>query len=177
MSDVPRSPEEEISSNSFQEEEKPQFKRPEFILIDESSGKSQQTYFGLDSLRKPQSSFEAEGENGNGQSAKKGPASLRFICLLGFIFCFIFGLGMLLWSIVMTCLATVSLFQNKGLNQGMRSFWKIWINTAIAGFGFTLGMISPTLGLGLLALYFSLASNLVGDDLLRKVIRSSFSHL
>jgi hypothetical protein len=77
----------------------------------------------------------------------------------------------------MTCLATFSLFLNPNLNKGMRHFWKLFANTLVAGFGFTLGMISPTLGLGLLAIYFSLAGNLVEDDLLRKVIRCSFNHL
>lgn len=174
MSDSPYFPREEgISSHSDQpEEEKPQFKRPEFILIDPRSGKNQYSYFDSNSSRKSHEEFQKEEKQ-----ASKGPISLRFICLLGFIFCLVFGIGMLLWSIALTFLATISLFQNRGLNRGMRSFWKICINTLIAGFGFTLGMLSPTLGLGLLALYFSLASDLVGDDLLRRVIRRSFSQL
>lgn len=174
MSDVPFFPkEEEISSNSDQAGEgKPQFKRPEFILIDDRPMKSQQAHFGADSTGKPEEPFTRKKAD-----SSKGPVSLRFICLLGFIFCLVFGLGMLLWSIAMTTLAVFSLFRNKKFNQSMRSFWKIFTNTAIAGFGFTLGMISPTLGLGLLALYFSIAGDLVGDDLLRRVIKSSFNRL
>ena len=47
------------------------------------------------------------------------------------------------------------------------------MNTTIAGFGFTLGLLSPTLGLGLIALYFSIVGEFLNEDILRKVIRSS----
>ncbi len=176
MSNTPLFPQEEDFSHQGgdTEEEKPQFKRPEFILIDDRPGKIQYTHFESDSSNKPNGSSQAKKEQ---TKSSKGPVSLRFICLLGLIFCFVFGLGMLLWSIALTVLATLSLFQNRGLNQGLRSFWKIVINTFVAGFGFMLGLISPTLGLGLLALYFSLKGELVNDDILRKVIRRSFRHL
>ncbi len=173
MSHVPFYPrEEENSSGKNQiEEDKAHYKRPEFVLIDDRQGQSQYTYFGADSSRRPDFMKTEGGESLN----KKGPMSLRFVCLLGFIFCLVFGLGIFIWSIVMTLLATLSLFQNPNLNRGVRSFWKIYMNTVIAGLGFTLGMLSPTLGLGLIALYFSLASDLMDDDLLRKVIRRSFN--
>ena len=177
MSDVPHIPREEetqeTSSNSRREEQ-PLFRRPEFILIDDQRGKSQYSYFAEDSSPKPHHSSQKEKRD---VPPSKGAISLRFICLLGLIFCSVFGFGILLWSIAVTFLATFSLFKNRGLNQGMRSFWKISFNTLVAGFGFTLGLISPTLGLSLLALYFSLAGELVQDDILRKVIRRSFSHL
>lgn len=164
MSNASLFPKEEGTSQNSDHADEVQFKRPEFVLIDDRQGKGQYTHFGSDDNE------QAERK----KSASKEPISLRFICLLGFIFCLIFGLGMLLWSIVMTTLATLSLFQNKKFNQGMKSFWKIFANTAIAGFGFTLGLINPTLGLGLVALYFSISGDLVGDDFLRKVIKSAF---
>lgn len=172
MSNDPLFPKEEgaSSNQSHAGEQKTQYKRPEFVLIDDRSGKSQSTYFGPDSTRKPDDFFKGE----QSESAKKSPISLRFVCLLGFIFCLVFGLGIFLWSIVVTVLATLSFFQNRQLNEGVRSFWKIYTNTVIAGLGFALGMLSPTLGLGLLALYFSLKGDLIDDDLLRKVIRRSF---
>lgn len=175
MPHSPYFPHEEASSNQGNlEEGKLQFKRPEFILIDDRHGEKKYSYFGSETSPGTQNSSKTEQEK---KQAAKGPLSLRFICLLGFIFCLVFGLGMLIWSVVMTCFAIFSLFLNPNLNQSMRHFWKIFINTCIAGFGFTLGMISPTLGLGLLAIYFSLAGNLVEDDVLRKVIRRSFNHL
>jgi hypothetical protein len=176
MSHSPYFPHEESPSSNqgHIKEGKPQVRRPEFILIDDRHGERKYTHFGSESVDAAQHSFKTEAEE---KQAAKGPFSLRFICLLGFIFCLVFGMGMLLWSVVMTCLATFSLFLNPNINRSMRHFWKLLANTFVAGFGFTLGMISPTLGLGLLAIYFSLAGNLVEDDLLRKVIRRSFNRL
>jgi hypothetical protein len=171
MSNVPLFPKEEGTSSdkSHVGEDKVQYKRPEFILIDDRQGKSQYTYFGADSSRQPNYSG-----GGKEEPTKKGSFSLRFICLLGLIFCLVFGLGILIWSIVITLLATLSLFQNHGLNQAVRSFWKIYTHTVIVGFGFALGLMSPTLGLGLIALYFSMTGELMDEDFLRKVIRRSF---
>lgn len=164
---------EPFSNQDHREEEKSHYQRPEFILIDDRQGKSQSTYFGADdSSHQSNESFQQEDSK-----VKKHSISLRFICLLGLIFCLVFGLGILIWSIVMTFLATLYFFQNQSLNQGVRSFWKICTNTVIAGFGFALGLISPTLGLGLIALYFSITGELVEDELLRKVIRRSFNRI
>lgn len=167
MSNVPLFPQDEETSSNSESIEDKQFKRPAFILIDERNGKNQYTHFDADASHKPQDASE--------EQRAKGPISLRFVCLLGFIFCVVFGLGMLLWSLALTGLTILTLFQNKNFTESMFSFWKLFINTFIAGFGFTLGMISPTLGLGLIALYFSLATDLVEEDLLRKVIKRSFN--
>lgn len=156
----------------FPEEEKSQLKQPEFTLIDEREGETQYTRFGVDASRLSHESTQTEQSQ-----APQGNVSLRFICLLGFIFCLIFGLGILVWSIVLTVLATLSFFQNRELNKGAHSFWKIFMHTAIAGFGFTLGMLSPTLGLGLIALYFSVRSEMIDNAFLRTVIRRSFNQL
>lgn len=172
MSRVPLFPqEEEAFSNANREESEPQFKRPEFVLIDDRDGKSQYTHFDKDLI--PESAEDVQDQ----EKTSKGTNSLRFVCLLGFIFCAIFGFGMLLGAIAFTILTLVTLFLNKNFISAMGSFWKIFINTFIAGFGFTLGMINPVLGLGLLGLYFSMASDLVEEDLLRKVIRRTFNQL
>lgn len=157
------------SSGQSHQDEQRDIKCPEFVLIDDRNGEEKQTRFNINSS---EGTKEEETKHNS-----KSPLSLRFICFLGFIFCVIFGLGMFVWSVVMSCLATLSLFQNPNLNKGTRHFWKIFINTCVAGFGFTLGLMSPTLGLGMLAIYFSLKGSLVEDDLLRKVIRRSFNHL
>lgn len=161
-----------MTQESQEEEFKPVYKQPEFILIDERDGQKKYSYFGSDPSQPSQGPFESE------QTAKKSAKanhSLRFVCFLGLIFCLIFGCGMLIWSTVMTGLAIVTLFQNPALNKSMLSFWKIFFNTTIAAVGFTIGLISPTMGLSLLALYFTFSGNLADDDLLRKVIRRSFS--
>lgn len=173
MPHVPPFPQEgKASPQSDHGEKQPQFKRPEFILIDERNGNSLYTHFRPETSQTVQDSPHQSKEQ-----SSKGPISLRFVCLLGFIFCLVFGVGMVVLSFVLAVLTILSLFQNRQLIKQMAGFLKIAINTLVAGFGFTLGMISPTLGLGLLAIYFSLASNLVEDNLLRKIIRRSFTHL
>lgn len=166
-------PKDETFSNSDQQEEKkPQFKRPEFILIDDREGKNQYTYFKAN-----MGSHNYFQKQAGETRSSKSRFSLRFICFLGFIFCLIFGLGILLWSIAWTFLNILSFFQNRNLRKTMQNFWKIFINTLVTGFSFMLGIISPTLGLGLLAIYFSLASDLVEENLLRRVIRHTFNRL
>ncbi|MFI0435237.1 MAG: hypothetical protein ACH350_05855 [Parachlamydiaceae bacterium] len=162
-----------VNSHSHDKrEEKPQFHAPEFVLIDERDGDKKYSYFGSSSFEQSQRTKEAQTKI---EQSPKG--SLRFISFLGFVFCFILGLGMLVWSGVMTLLALFCLFQNPHFNQGMWKFWKYFAHTFIAAFCFMLAVISPALGLGLLALYFSLASQLVDEDFLRKIIRRSFNHL
>lgn len=161
-----------MSQEPQEEESKLVYKRPDFILIDERGEKKKYSYFGADPSQPSQGPFESEQ---SAKKAAKGSHSLRFICFLGLIFCLIFGCGMLIWSTLMTGLAIVTLFQNPALNRSMLNFWKIFFNTSIAAIGFTLGVMSPTLGLSLLALYFTFSGNLADEDLLRKVIRRSFS--
>jgi|GEM_PF-3659028 len=178
MSNIPPFPEERGSSSDQSQTggEKPEFKRPKFILIDDRQGESRYTNTQAEaetSFSDPKEFLQTE----KGVEPPSNALALRLICLLGLVFSLIFGLGIFLWSIVSTFFATCSLFQYQDLNQRARALWKLCANTCIASFGFALGLISPTLGLGLLALYFVLATDLVKDDLLRKVIRNSFNRL
>jgi uncharacterized membrane protein len=178
MSNVPIFPKEEANFSdkgySEKQEEKSHFKRPEFIIIDDRQGKIHYTHFGTDSSQKSNDSIRTEQEEL--ASSKKAPVSLRFLCFLGFIFCLLFGLGILIWSIALTFLAALSLFRNHHLNQGVRSFWKLYTHTVIAGLGFVFGIISPTLGLGWILLYFSLTGEVIDHHLLRKIIQRSFKN-
>lgn len=167
MPNVPIFPQEDGASSDHHPLEKGEetpFKRPEFIIIDPRQGKNQSTSTDSDQSQKeePQSS--------------KSPISLRFLCVLGLIFCLIFGLGILIWSIALTFLAALSLFRNQNLNQGVRSFWKLYTNTVITGLGFALGIISPTIGLGLIVLYFSVTGEIIENSILHKVIKRSFNN-
>lgn len=167
---------EENSSNANEaKKEEPDYICPEFVLIDERDGKGQQTYFGIDAVPKSSEFFQSNQQTSH--HSKNGQTSLRFLCVLGLIFCLVFGIGMAFISTVMTMLATLSLFQNRHLNQGVWTFWKNTMHAGIAGFGFLLGLVSPTLGLGLIALYFSIATDLVGDDILRKFIRQAVNKI
>jgi hypothetical protein len=168
MTDRPFETEDEKKSSvndRFEvEEEKPEFKRPDFVVIDERNGKKMYTHFG-----------EKTSQNEDKETPAKGNVSLRFLCLLGLIFCLVFGLGILVWSIVLTFLATLSFFQNPTLNQGVKSFWKLYSHIVIVGLGFILGLISPTLGLGLIGLYFSITGEVIDNSLLRKILKGSFN--
>ncbi len=144
-----------------QESEQSEYKRPDLIIIDQP--RQQQ-----DSSSHTQASE---------QTGEKNPLSLRFLCVLGLIFCLVFGTGMFLWTMVLTLLTTVSLFRNPSLNQSVRAFWGICMSTAVAGLCFTLGILSPTLGLGLLVLYFSITGELIDNSLLRNILRRSFDNL
>lgn len=156
-----------FSEKSSQEEHL--YKRPEFILIDDQHEKKQYTYFSGDSSKKP---LEEEKE---GEPLKQGALSPRFLCFVGFIFCLVFGLGMLIWASVLTFLAVCSFFQNRPLNESVGQVWKLYMHTVIAGLGFTIGLLSPALGLSLIALYFSLVGEMTDSPLLRKIFRGSFN--
>lgn len=165
MTHVPLYPHENDASHSQEpriepEEEKIEYISPPFVIIDDR----QQTEESLES------SSEAAAET------PKSPFSMRFLCFLGLIFCLIFGTGMFLMSLVSTLIATISLFRNKELNQTVKQFWKLSTHTLIAGLGFVLGIISPTLGLGLIVLYFSVTGEVVDNSLLHSIIKRSFNN-
>lgn len=157
----------ELENSQDTDTESPVFKRAEVILIDdefEQSENGEQPRFSNDEEPTPHSE--------QGQST----LSLRYTCLLGLVFCAIFGFGMLLLSLLMTILSAGTLFQNKELNATARRFWSLVGNTAVAGFGFTLGLISPRLGLSLVLLYFSMAdTQTIDGDILSKIFRQSTS--
>lgn len=140
-----------------QEEEKAHVIQPQYVIIDDrNNNKEERT---------------TDGES----QETKSPMSLRFLCFLGLIFCSIFGLGMFLMSIFSTLMATCYLFRNANLNQAMSHFWKLSAHTLVAGLGFTLGLISPTLGLGLIVLYFSVTGQTIDNSLLHSIIKRSFN--
>lgn len=150
-----------------QETESPVYKRAEVILIDDEfeQGESGE-----------QRRFSSEGESAQSSEQHQSAMSLRYTCLLGLVFCAIFGFGMFLLSLLMTILSTVALLQNKELNATARRFWSLVGNTAVAGFGFTLGLISPRLGLSLVLVYFSMAdTQTIDGDILNKIFRQSTS--
>lgn len=149
-------------TDSHKETEQSEYKRPDLIIIDQPQEKKEEN---------------STQPNSSDQIGEQSPISLRFLCVLGLIFCLVFGIGMLLWSMVLIVLAVFSLFRNTSLNQSLRTFGKICVSTIVAGLCFTLGILSPTLGLGLLVLYFSLTGEMIDNSLLRKILRRSFDNL
>lgn len=159
-------------AKSSQNPEQPQYKRPEFILIDDREEKSRYSYFNPHSPE-PQS-FSHTEEQERDYSRLRGAISLRILFFLGIILCVIVGFGILIGSVVVTFLAACSLFKNPSLNQGVRHFWKIYMHAVMTGLGCALGVISPTLGLSSIILYFSLSVG-KGDHFLNKIFQKSFN--
>jgi hypothetical protein len=174
MSNFPKEEETPSDNNPTREENRPQFKRPKFILIDDRQGQQSQD-FPFDSAPTQEPDDSSQNEKEELKSSAKSPVSLRFLCVLGLVFCLVFGLGIFLWSIALSFLAAVSLFQNQNLNHGVRSFWKLYMHTVIAGLGFALGILSPTIGLGLIVLYFSVTGEVIENNFLHKIIKRSFN--
>lgn len=136
---------------------KPHYITPQFEIIDD---------------RAKTQSHEEEST----QSEKTtSPLSLRFICFLGLIFCSIFGLGMFLMSLVTTVIAALSLFRNPSLNESVLGFWKLSTHALVAGLGFIVGLVSPALGLSLIALYFSVTGKVIDYSLLCEIVKKSFN--
>jgi hypothetical protein len=156
-------------NSSGAEEEKTEVKRPEFIIIDERDGTTQKTYYSSEYSWQPVKYVETRKEE-----VKSSSVSLRFLCFLGLVFCVIFGTGIFLLSLVLTFLSLVNLFQNKNLNEGAWSFWKLWISTVIISLAFIIGLIVPTIGVGLIVFYFSLIGGKSEDNFLHKIFRQTF---
>ncbi|WP_068467833.1 hypothetical protein [Candidatus Protochlamydia phocaeensis] len=144
------------------------YKRPDFIIIDDTQeylrGSSNNSSFGYEQKQKGE--FKTR--------VQQNPFSLRLLCFLGGIFCLIVGLGMLVFSVVLTLLALLLLFQHKKLNQVVFSFWKLYTNIVIAGLACIIGILNPAWGIGLLVLYFALSGEGIGSGLLSKIIKTSF---
>lgn len=144
------------------------FKRPDFIVIDD---RQEYPYGDQEKQFDPHADSRMAS-----RSLQNTPFSFRFLCLLGVIFCFVFGSGLLISACLLTCIALLSLLQNKELNRVVKSLWKLAANTAVAAIGFMLGIISPTLGVGLLIVYFSLSTNhMTGKRLIKNLFKGFWS--
>lgn len=152
------------------QEEKITYKRPEFIVIDDRSsnpyGYQKQTHYN---------SSGEQTKNDEHSQVQQSPFSLRFICLLGIIFCLIFGIGLFFIASLSTIVAIVFLLQNGELNRGVRALWKLFSNVIVVGTGCVIGLISPAIGIGLMALYFSLSGERAGSDGLKRAVKRWFN--
>lgn len=138
----------EMSELEKEEANGVEYKTPSFLLIDDREGGTRQTYYGSDGLGQPQEAVESEGE--------KSSISLRFLCFLGLIACVVFGLLIFIGAIALSVLALGSFFRNSQLNQGVCNLWMLCLHSIVSSVGFLIGIVSPTIGLGLVVFYFSI---------------------
>lgn len=136
--------EDSSHSNPSDQTENPKIVSPPFVLIDDRNGETQQTYFNIDSTRTSSESFQ------EGETISLKSTSLRFACLLGLIFCLIFGLGMMIGSILLSILAILSFFKNETLNYRAWGCWKISFKTLCIAFGLAVGILFPQIVLNIL---------------------------
>jgi hypothetical protein len=165
MTEVDKNPPDPKDSS-----EKIIYKTPEFVLIDdrekEANGHQKQTHYDANGNPTDYSKTSA--------SQSQGPFSLRFLCFLGFVFCTVFGLGLLLIATLATLMSLVFLLQNKELNRSVLSLWKLYVNVVVAGVGCFIGLFSPAIGIGLIAVYFSFSSEQFSSDVLKTIIKRFF---
>lgn len=147
----------EPHEQSAQPEEKPHYVQPHYVIIDDRLNK------------------DKEGSFESGNQKAKSPNSPRFLCFLGLIFCSIFGLGMIAMSFFSTLISTCYLFRNAHLNDSMCHFWKLTAHTLVAGLGCILGLMVPTVGLGLIVLYFTATGEINDKSLLNTFFKQAFN--
>jgi hypothetical protein len=151
-------------SNQNDSKENIVYKKPEFILIDDRKGGQSQTH------------YDSEGNPTNDTESftSQRPFPLRFLCFLGVVFCLVFGLGLLVIASLATLGALVFLLQNQELNQSVATLWKLYVNVVIAGLGCVIGVFNPAIGIGLMAVYFSLSGEHSSSDFLKNILKRFF---
>lgn len=142
-----------------------EYKQPDEIIIEDSASVN---------LHSQEDSRKQESFQSDQFKQQKTPISLRFICFLGLVFCIIFGLGMLFFSLISSLFVLITIFQSKKINSACYHFWKLYVNAVVAGVGFILGLIVPPIGLGFLLLYFSMIGETLDSNILTKILKKSF---
>lgn len=150
---------------SFEQKDS-EYKQPDEIIVDE--GTDVHLHSQNDESARQESPYDDQ------IGGQKAPISLRFICFLGLIFCVIFGIGMLFFSLLSSLFVLFTLFQSIRLNSACYNFWKLYVNAVVAGVGFLLGIIVPPIGLGFLLLYFSMIGETLDSGILSKIFKKSF---
>lgn len=167
MSNVSPNPDRKEDSFNVDRKEEDNIIQPDFILIDDRDGVSRSTFFNEDGT------YQEKNEFLENDKMRGGSSSLRWMCVLGLVLSVILGFGLLLWSLIVGILVVLFFFQNKHLNRELIKLLRFVINTFVAAFCFGLGIITPTYGLGLLVIYFSLTSNIMDENFLNKILRNS----
>lgn len=133
---------------------------PEVIVIDNLENYEDPSKFNFEDLKRI--------------SKSKNFHSIRILCFIAMICCSLFALGVIAYMGFLLLLAAICLFQNPSINQLFYSFSKLFINSLVFSIGFALAILSPTLGIGFLILYFSLKGEKKDRDLLKKTLNRFF---
>jgi hypothetical protein len=147
-----------------------EIKRPEFIIIDDTT----------EYLHGPRfKSKEKQGVQAY-QAFLEGKSwtfflFLRIFSLFAALLCFMWMAGSFGLLVFFMALHTLLLFQSQTLNSLCIRFWEVLKLTTISMGGLVLSIFSPSLGFGLLILYFSMRNSEIGNELLKKMTKDIFN--
>jgi len=134
-------------------EEKPS-KKPEFIIIDEKRA------FLKGHYSKDETFQEFLEEQPPAPSKPfNDTLILRLLSFFGSILCFWFSLIQLALATVMLVLSAALFLQYEPFNKSFLRFWRMFKTFLTCFIGFVMGVFNPSLGLGMIMLYFSLKSD------------------
>jgi len=163
MSRAYQPPKEEEGNSASSE-----YKRPDLIIIEDTN----------DSSENHSPPFQEESKSHyRSPQTPQSTVSLRLICAIGFLICFIFAMGLLIWSVLLTLLTVLTFFQNPALNRASRLCWQLYTNLVMTTLGFGLGILFPRIGLGLLIFYFAVKGDSSDPGIWRQIFQRSFGGL
>jgi hypothetical protein len=145
-----------------EEEEKPERKLPDFIVIEEEKVFRE----GGESSRESEdllSSFQSI-------SRAKYPISVRFIAFFGSILALILSLvagAVLLLSFLLNLIV---FFRVPTLYHYHQKIWKNFRRLIVFTLGAAVAVFSPPLGFGLIMLYFAFYADRMGNEFLKKMM-------
>lgn len=142
----------------------PQFKKPEFIIIDDAGSSSGPFTGGFQDF----TGFNPAFKN----KPVQYPFIVRLIFLLVSMCAFGWIVGLLLSLILFLAGCVITLFQVKKLNVFLNTSWQ-FLKTSLAVFsGALMGVFYPPFGLGVIALYFALQDKKFADTLIHRIFRN-----
>jgi hypothetical protein len=142
---IPKKDDKSDQNNGFKRSKETKGKMPDFILMDDTQDYLHENY-------QRRSPFESKENLPKIQSIS---FPLRLLSLLGMMISFFVAIGTLFLTVLFFVLAALLFFQNQALNAYLRKFWTIYIHSSVLALGLGIAAISPTIGLGLLLIYFS----------------------
>lgn len=99
---------------------------------------------------------------------------LRLVCFIGALLCFLFTLGLLVYAGLLLALACVCLFKNRSINQTFYSFSRLFVNFLVFTVGLALAVLSPTLGIGFLIVYFAVKGERKDREMFKNALHRFF---
>jgi hypothetical protein len=137
------------------DDEKSHFKKPDFIILEDTKD----YIYGSQTVTEDEELWQMQ--------RKKYPIWLRALCFLGVFGSLFFASAVLSYLLFLFLGAALYLFQSKEANQSFYKFWRLFNNTVAVTTSLLIGIFSPTLGIGMLIIYFSVR----GEDKDRQFLK------